>query len=107
MTLTIIRTHVGGRALCRPLEAIVGQDISEGEAEQLVSSGDAEPGPEYQLPPAVYLLRAITIGGVLHPEGKMLIVGQEITEAQALALLRGMHSGRGGGVVSAPGGGIG
>lgn len=104
---TIIRTHIDGRPLARPLEAIVGHDISEDDAEQMITSGDAEPGPERETPAAVYLLMPVAIRGFTYPAGSMLTVGAEIDERQCLALCRGMHNGPDGAIVSAPGGGIG
>lgn len=91
--------------LARPLEMIVGADIAVEDADALLESGAAEPGPEYELPPAVYLLMAVEIDGIEYPAGAMLQVGGHISEPQALVLLRGVIGGED--VASAAGGGIG
>jgi hypothetical protein len=44
--MTIIR-----RDLLRPLTQIVGLDVSEDDAEQLIASGAAERGPKLEAPP--------------------------------------------------------
>jgi hypothetical protein len=46
MSMTIIR-----RDLLRPLEQIVGLDVSEDDADQLVASGKAEYRPKLEPPP--------------------------------------------------------
>jgi hypothetical protein len=100
--LTIIRTDVAA-----PCEQIVGGDVSEGHAEALIEWGRAVPGPDYQLPPAICLLQDLDLHGLRYPEGSLLTVGYEISEAECLVLLRGIIGTPGGGVAARPGGPIG
>jgi hypothetical protein len=86
---------------------IVGLDVDEGVAEALVACGQAAWGPEYEAPPAVYVIvEELGIGDAIYPEGAMLTVGREITEAECVLLIRGDMR-EGGGVVSVPQGGVG
>ena len=101
MSLTIVRQD-----LSRPLEMIVGQDIDADQAETLLADGRAVPGPDYDLPPAVYLQHELTIRGAYYPPGTMLHIGGEIDEAEALLLIRGEVA-TGESFASVPAGGIG
>jgi hypothetical protein len=101
VSLTIIRHD-----LSPPLEFIVGQDIDADQAEALVASGAAELGPDYELPPAVYLQHELTVRGAYYPPGTMLHVGGEIDESEALLLIRGAIA-TGESFASIPAGGIG
>lgn len=102
MSLTIVRTD-----LVRPLEQIVGADIDEDAAYELVTAGKATWGPETEIPPALYLLIDFELHGFTYPAGAMLHVGCEVNEAEALVLMRGVIGTPGGGVVSVPQGGVG
>jgi hypothetical protein len=101
VSLTIVR-HDGPR----PIELILGQDVTEEQADWFVEAGVYERGPDYVLPPAVYLREPIEIGGLVRPAGTMLHVGGEISEGEALLLIRG-HMFGGDGPASIPGGGVG
>jgi hypothetical protein len=101
VSLTIIRND-----LSQPLELIIGQDVAADQAEALVASGAAVPGPDYELPPAIYLLVDVEIHGFTYPAGAQLQVGGEIDQSEALLLIRG-QIGDGGGIASVPRGGIG
>jgi hypothetical protein len=93
---TVVRFDVG-----RPyVELIPQHDIEEDDAHALVAAGVAEWGPEYELPPVVYLVEDLLLGGVYYPTGATLHVGPEVTEGKALALIRA-------GVASVPMGGVG
>lgn len=97
------------RDLVRELEQLVGPglDISETDAARLVAAGQAQWGPEHEPPAAVYLLCDIEIRGFTYATGTMLHIGREISEPEAVLLIRGRIGEPGGGVASAPGGGIG
>ncbi len=92
-----------------PLEQIPGADLTAERAQELIAAGKAEQGPVYNVPPAVYMAVDMTIRGVLYREGQLVHLG-EISEAEMLALLRGVmqHGGKGlGGFATVPGGGVG
>jgi hypothetical protein len=74
----------------RPEELeIVGCDLSEARADAEVSWGLAEWGPSIDVPPALYLLEELDLRGLRYPAGSRLTVGFEISEAEALLLMRG------------------
>src|SRR5579859_5041967 len=77
-------TRCGGR-----ISQIVGFDVTPDEAEQLVEKGQAARGPDLEAPAAVYLQQPIRIRGFVYPTGALLHVGGEISEAEALGLVRG------------------
>ena len=60
MSLTIIRT-----GLAQPLEQIVGLDVAEEVARDLVDTGTATWGPDYEIPPALCLLLDLEIAASL------------------------------------------
>ena len=70
MVGTIVRRRGG-----REWESVIGQDVSEERARDLVESGGAEWGPDRQLPPALYLAIDLEIRGWVYPAGSMLTVG--------------------------------
>jgi hypothetical protein len=93
---TIIRRDLQAR-----LVQIVGQDVDAGVAEAMVACGQAEWGVTYAPPRYVFVLvDDLVMAGGSWPAGTQLTVGEELTESQAVMLLRA-------GVVSAPGGGVG
>jgi len=71
------------------VEAIVGFDVSPEEADELVDVGKAEYAPELEPPSAVWLIVDMPIRGIFYPLGTLLQVDGHITEAEAIALLRG------------------
>ena len=52
--------------------------------------GQAVPGRSYEVPPALYLLEDVELRGLRFPAGSMLTPGYEISEAEALLLIRGL-----------------
>jgi len=86
MTALVIRRLDFPRA---DLFQIVGHDVTGAEAADLVEMSRAT-YHDVTLPAAVYLQTEITIGGQFYPAGAMLTVGGQITEAQCLALMRGL-----------------
>ena len=94
---TVVLRNVPG------VEQIVGCDLSEAHARAMVEWGQATWGPAYDLPPALYLLEDLDMRGLRWPAGWMLTVGYEISECEALLLMRGTDRH----VVSVPPGGVG
>lgn len=70
-------------------EYLVGFDVLPERARELIDAGRATAGRELEAPPALYLQQPIRIRGRLYPAGHMLHVGLEISEAEALCLMRG------------------
>jgi hypothetical protein len=107
-TLTIVRHDVHRRTDATPWwgELIVGQDVDEDRAADMVDSGAWRWGPEHELPPALYLRIELEIRGFVRSPGTLLHIGGDITPGEALVLLRGQVA-EGEPLVSAPGGGVG
>lgn len=71
-------------------ELIPGCDLSERRAEAMLEWGQATPGRTYDVPPALYTLEDIDFRGLRWPAGTRLTPGYEISEAEALMLVRGL-----------------
>ena len=71
-------------------ELIPGCDLSERRAEMMVEWGQATWGRSYTPPPALYLLEDVDLRGLRWPAGTRLTPGFEVSEAEALMLMRGL-----------------
>ena len=96
------------RTIVRPgrpnVAEIVGCDCSEARAEAEVGWGLCQWGPIVEVPSTLTLLRDVDFRGLRWPAGSRLTVGYEISECEALLLLRGVDRHP---VVSVPAGGVG
>ena len=70
-------------------QMFIGWDTDAAGAAELVDDGHALPGPSLEAPTHVRLERAVELDGTVYGPGELLRVGEQVSELEALVLLRG------------------